>query len=545
MIKVDTKLMNFTLASLCKPGEKPIYPVLCTIRQTGNLSMLLTNKLYGFIAVTNMGRLMVAEFSTPGVLVENVSVPLRNIKAVKTDKSLFGNMTVKIDVCDQGVNSEINLVFAQNENVMDFPYQEINLDGLLNVLRDPEKFCKFSDSARKAAEQQKEAAKLQNSNEQTDTKKADCGPDPVAMMNKEKEYVLSLCKRLEAKYGKSEFGSPLTETEISAWEKNNQVKIPDDLREWLKFAGESRLQGIPLEFYALQQFHKEQDYVVIGRKEDLPIAFVTDTGKYITIDGNSRRNLGYLETILRFWGYDAKRLFKDEELEKLRPVIEEEAEKRNRARQNAGLSGAGVREAMEYFLIRNNIGYLYKWQTYPTCPLRKELVDCGLVISEPDREGYYQWKPVKQTKSVDFAGIEARLGFPLHRDIKELVSGYFYFMLEGEMKGKSFHIHGLLPTADIESFVTKGFEKENYAGNYDYIIQGHFFLLGGACIDGDDSFALELNNDNGEILAVEYMDQKHVKFADSLYDLFMNSTPVRYEETLLGRFKKHEIEVVE
>ena len=31
-----------------------------------------------------------------------------------------------------------------------------------------------------------------------------------------------------------------------------------------------------------------------------------------------------------------------------------------------------------------------------------------------------------------------------------------------------------------------------------------------------DSFALELNNDNGEILAVEYMDQKHVKFADSL-----------------------------
>lgn len=522
--------MNITLACLCKQGEQPAYPVLCTIRQTGNLSMLLTNKLYGFVAVTNMGRLMVAEFSTPGVLVKSISVPLSNIKAVKTDKTLIGNITVKIDVCEQGVNSEIHLVFAQNENIRDLPYQKINLDGLLGVLRDPEKFFKFSDNARKATEQQKETAKPQNSNEQTETKKVNRGPDPVAMMNQEKEYVLSLCKRLEAKYGKSEFGSPLTEKEISVWEQNHQVKIPDDLREWLKFAGESRLQGIPLEFYALQRFHKEQDYVVIGRREDLPIAFVMDTGKYIAIDGDNRRNLGYLETILRFWGYDVKRLFKDEELEKLRPVIEEETAKMNRARQNAGMSGAGVREAMEYFLVRNNIGYLYKWQTFPTCPLRKELADCGLVISEPDRDGYYQWKPIKQTNPVDFAGIESGLGFPLHRDLKELVSGYFYFMLEGQKDGKTFHINGLLPMVNIEGYVIRGFEKENYAGNYDFITSGHFFLLGGACIDGDDSFALELNNDNGEILAVEYMDQKHVKFADSLYDLFMNSTPVWYEE---------------
>jgi hypothetical protein len=31
----------------------------------------------------------------------------------------------------------------------------------------------------------------------------------------------------------------------------------------------------------------------------------------------------------------------------------------------------------------------------------------------------------------------------------------------------------------------------------------HFFHLGGACIDGDDSFALEVNNDTGEVIAVE------------------------------------------
>ena len=347
---------------------------------------------------------------------------------------------------------------------------------------------------------------------------------------KEKEYVLSLCRRLEVKYGKSEFGSPLTESEISEWEQKNQVHIPDDLREWLKFAGDSKMKGIPLEFYSLQRFQKEQDYVVIGRKDEMPIAFVIGTVKYIALEGNNRKNLGTMETILRFWGYDAKRLFKEEELEKLRPVIEEEVDKMNRARQNAQMPGAGVREAMEYFLIKNTIGYLYEEQTFPKCPLRKELAGCGLVISEPDREGYYQWKPVKQTKPVDFTGVEAKLGFPLHRDIKELLSSYFYFMLEGEIDEKNFHINGLLPIVNIEKYVVDGFEKENYAGDYAFITEGHFFYIGGACIDGDDSFALELNNDNGEILAVEYMDQKHVKLADSLYDLFMNSTPVWYKE---------------
>ncbi len=534
MAKVDAKRMNITLACLCKPGEQHIYPVYGTVRTTGNMSVLSGNKIFGFVAVTNRDRLLVAEFSTPGVLVGSISVSLRNIKSVQTDKTLFGSMTVKIFVCDQGVNSEINLVFAKNESVVDLPYQKVNLDGLLGVLKNPEKFCKLSDTVRKEAEVKKEAAKTQDSKEKTVTKKVNHGPDPVAMMNKEKEYVLSLCKRLEAKYGKAEFGSPLTEGEISAWEKNNRVIIPDDLREWLKFAGESRLKGIPLEFYPLERFQKEQGYVVIGKREDLPIAFVTDDGeydhKYIALDGSSRKNLGYMETILRFWGYDAKRLFKDEELEKLRPVIEEETAKMNRARQNALMPGAGVREAMEYFFIRNNIGYLYEWQTFPKCPVRQDLVDCGLVISEPDRDGYYQWKPVKQTRSVDFAGIEARLGFTLHKDIKELVSNYFYFMLEGDMDEKSFHIYGLLPTINIEKHVTGSFEKENYAGDYSFITEGHFFLLGGACIDGDDSFALEVNNDNGEVLAVEYMDKKHVKFADSLYDLFMNSTPVWYKE---------------
>ncbi len=531
MIKIDANLMNITLACLCRTGENHIYPVYGMIRQPGVMSILNINKMYCFAAVTNMNRLLVAEFSTPGVLTGSISFPLRNIKSVNTEKTLFENTVVRIAFSDGEKDSELDIVFAQNDNTAAFPYQKMNLVGLLAVLADPEKFCSLSDNVIKEAEKEKEKEeeKIQSSAEKAVTKKKSPGPDPVIQMNQEKEYVLSICKRLETKYGKAEFGRPLTEGEISEWEKKNQIIIPADLREWLKFAGNSRFKGIPLEFYPMEYFQKENDHVVIGKKGDLPIAFLPDTVKYVALDGDSRKNLGSMETILRFWGYDAKELFRDEELEKISPLIEEEKEKMKRAGQNARMPDAGVREAMEYFLIRNNIGYLYQWQTFPKCPLRKEMADCGLVISKPDRDGYYQWKPLKQTQPVDFQGIEAGLGFPLHKDIKELVSSYFYFMLEGDIGEKSFHIYGLPPAADIGKYVAHGFEKENYAGDYTFITDGHFFLIGGVCIDGDDSFALEVNNDNGEVLAVEYMDKKHIKIADSLYELFMKSTPVWYK----------------
>ena len=357
------------------------------------------------------------------------------------------------------------------------------------------------------------------------------GPDYVAMMIREKEYALTLCERLEKKYGKAEFAAPLTEAEISQWEKQNQLMLPVDLAEWLKFSGSSRFKGIPMEFYPITQFKKVQDYVLIGKRENMDIGFVVQNGEYyyIDIEEGKRRKLGGLETIIRFWGYDIRELFAEEELEKLRPVIEEEKEKLKGAKLRAEISGE-VAEAMEVFFTKNNIGYLYKWRSFPKCPIRKDKTDCSLIISEPDREGYYQWKPQKQTAPVDFSVIESKLGFPLHKDIKALVSSYHYFMLEGGMGEKSFNIYPLVPDTDVERLVIDRFEKESYAGGYEYILNGHFFHLGGADIDGDDSFALEINNDNGEVLAVEYMDKKHQIFADSLYDLFMNSRPIWFKD---------------
>lgn len=551
MPKLDERLMHSSLQALCKPDEKYYYPVYGNLGKVSKLSISPMSNIYGFVAVTDLQRLLVAEFSMLGVPMGNMSIPLKLIKSMEVSRTIFGQNCVKMVIDNQGEDYKVQFTFANNVYGMGIPNQKENLDGLIKKIEEREEIQGLLESYKKLQKLQavmaennmqveplekmlerqiQQATQPQPAAEKPVPKKVHKGPDPVAMLKREKEYALSLCERLEAKCGKAEFGAPATESEITKWETANQVTIPEDLKEWLRFAGKSKFKGIPLEFYPIAQFKKEQGYVVIGKRENTTIAFETESDRYIALETDKRRNLGSMETILRFWYYDAKELFAEEELEKLRPVIEEEKLKMEQAQQRAKLSGAGVKEAMEYFLIKHNIGYLYKYRTFPHSSIRKDMVDCGLVIAGPDRDGYYQWKPQKQTTSIDFASIEFKLGFSIHKDIKEFVSSYFYFMLGGDMNEKNFDIYPLLPTASIEKYVMDGFEKESYAGDYDFILKGQFFRLGGACIGGDDSYILEINNETGEVLAVEYMDKRHEKFADSLYHLFMNATPIWYKD---------------
>lgn len=554
MPKLDGKLMHSSLQALCKPNEKYYYPIYGNVGKVSKWSTSPMSNIYGFVAVTDLQRLLVAEFSMLGVPMGDMSIPLKLIKFMEVSKTIFGQNCVKLVIDNQGKDYKVQFTFANNVYGMGISNQKENFDELIKHIENRDVLLKTSESYQKLQKIQawidaqpnmqstgvvplekmaelraQQATQPKPDTEKPAPKKVHKGLDYVAMLKREKEYTLSLCDRLEAKYGKAEFGAPVTESEMVQWETANQVTIPEDLKEWLRFAGKSKFKGISLEFYPIAQFKKEQDYVVIGERENTAIAFETEKDRYIALESGNRKNLGHMESILRFWYYDAKELFAEEELDKLRPVIEEETLKMNQAQQKAKLLG-GIKEAMEYFLAKNNIGYLYKWRTFPKCPIRKDKADCELVIAGPDRDGYYQWKPQEQMASIDFASIEAKLGFSIHKDIKKFISSYFYFMLEGDMDEKNFHIYPLLPTANIEKYVMDGFEKESYAGDYDFILKGQFFQLGGACIGGDDSYILEVNNETGEVLAVEYMDKRHEKFVDSLYDLFMNAIPIWYED---------------
>lgn len=72
---------------------------------------------------------------------------------------------------------------------------------------------------------------------------------------------------------------------------------------------------------------------------------------------------------------------------------------------------------------------------------------------------------------MNFSAIETKLGFSLHKDLKELLSSYYFYMLEGNIHGDGWFIDPLPPTADLEKYITGGFEKERYAGDYRVITE--------------------------------------------------------------------------
>lgn len=351
-------------------------------------------------------------------------------------------------------------------------------------------------------------------------------PDYVGMLNKIKDKLLDFISKLDKKYGEIAFSSPVGDDEILKWEQDHSIKIPDDYKEWLSSFGETLFPTVPMHLFPPSKFQVNDEFVIIGKRNDLDVAFRKIEMNYVLINGTETKNLGHMETIIRNWIYDMQEIIHNDTLLSLRPQIEKESEIMKQKAELAMISDPGVKEAMEYHFSANLISYLKKWGTYPKCPVRDEDINCGLVISKPDYDGYYQWQPLQQTIQIDFERIEDKLGFRIHKDIKEFISSYFHFQLEGYTNVYSIWIYGLLPTYNIERVILDRFNKSDYAGDYQFILNGQFFFIGAGCIDGDDSHCFEVDNTTGEVLAVQYTDQKYLKVEDSIKDLFLHIKPI-------------------
>lgn len=55
---------------------------------------------------------------------------------------------------------------------------------------------------------------------------------------------------------------------------------------------------------------------------------------------------------------------------------------------------------------------------------------------------------------------------------------------------------------------------------FHYLNCGNYFLIGGfCCIEGNDSYLVHVNNDTGEVFAVQNFDKISIKIADSIEEL--------------------------
>ncbi|MBQ5990154.1 MAG: SecY-interacting protein Syd [Oscillospiraceae bacterium] len=340
-----------------------------------------------------------------------------------------------------------------------------------------------------------------------------------------KEIIQEYNEKYEQRYGKVELSAPLDEKEIVRWENENSFKLPDEYRDWLKYTGKTVMPFLKMEFYSPSDFILGEDYIKIGEndKYDIVISKI-DKDIYSVRDGEPSHE--FLTLLFSFWLMDVERISKlQDHQDEIRPVLKNEIQTMMGQLKKALLPESGADEAFGYFLSRHIVSYLNYDGKYPTAVIRKETLDPEMIVAGPNKSGWYQWKPKKITKKIDFEEVESKLGFKVHKEIKEFISSYYYYMIDGSGKGYNFHRYGMTPYHSLEGSLISSFDK-GYGGSYRKFVDGQYFHLGSGCIKGDDSYIFEVDNITGEVYAVEYGDKTCIKVAPSLKAFFLNLIPI-------------------
>ncbi len=185
-----------------------------------------------------------------------------------------------------------------------------------------------------------------------------------------------------------------------------------------------------------------------------------------------------------------------------------------------------MKEAFDTFFNEMNKNWIEKRGCKPKFPCRiKDVEKFGdlIVNSKLLKNGYVEWKPMIQTGNIDFSICEQELGFHINIQIKEYVSTYWFANLEGVIiyNGEriSLQLDKILPCYDIEQYVVGCFDKSETH----YLTTGEYFLIGSYCsYNGDDSYLVQVNNETGEVTAVEVMDKQSIRLSGSISELLLN-----------------------
>ncbi len=185
-----------------------------------------------------------------------------------------------------------------------------------------------------------------------------------------------------------------------------------------------------------------------------------------------------------------------------------------------------MKEAFDIYFEKMKKSCLEKYGGNPNKPIIRKFQDVGFYDLETmekhkmaGNKGYADWKPILQNMPVSFKPIESKLGITLHPQIKSFLSTYWFLALRGSLNGADIGIDAITPDIDFLQYIGYRFNNEdfNYLENNDFIMIGSSVQIGPI-----DSYLLEVNNNTGEVFAIEVMDKKSVKLADSIEELLIN-----------------------
>lgn len=182
-----------------------------------------------------------------------------------------------------------------------------------------------------------------------------------------------------------------------------------------------------------------------------------------------------------------------------------------------------MKSAFDNFFEETTRVWLDKRGCMPQIPCRPK--DRGkysdlIVDDDSNQSNYVCWKPLLQTKSIDFKKCEEILGHEIHSQIKEYVSIYWFVNLEGVIyhddKRVSLQLNALLPNYNMEQYIIGSFDnKETH-----YLFGGEYFLIGTYCsYCGDDSYLVHVDNKTGHVYIVQVFDKISIKVANSIEEL--------------------------
>ena len=199
-----------------------------------------------------------------------------------------------------------------------------------------------------------------------------------------------------------------------------------------------------------------------------------------------------------------------------------------------------MKEAFDIYFERQRLFWLEKFKTYPKVPLNlrlskgiEPLIVAGTSV---DSDGYVQWQPKLQSKSVDFVNLEEELGFKIHSDIKDYFSTYYFLEMIGRLdinecasipfvrnittsniSGENtqyidFYFNKIPFSSEITTLIKGCYVADNncYKREIDNIKNIPIFEIGFITIKGNDSNSLCVSNETGEIICVQFQEKRAI-----------------------------------
>lgn len=135
MRKLDKNLMETALQSLLLPGEGYFGAVCAGFGRGSVLSTSALDNRYGFLAVTNQNRLLIAQYNILTMPLFQGALPLQALESLKVSKTILHMYSVKMQFRAQGETCKLACKISPNVYGMDLKEQQKNAEQLLKVLQ--------------------------------------------------------------------------------------------------------------------------------------------------------------------------------------------------------------------------------------------------------------------------------------------------------------------------------------------------------------------------------------------------------------------------